>query len=141
MGHEGDRHTTERDELGARLDDLEQRLRSAGEKDVDPDERLVRVEAELRVRCINDKCWFPIPYLAKLCPFCKHPQPPVNPYDKDRDGMDDRWERKYGLNPMNRDDADQDPDRDGYTNLEEHGPVKDGSDSSNPRRSCIIAIP
>ena len=34
--------------------------------------------------------------------------------DVDRDGMDDNWEVRYGLNPANPADAGQDPDNDGY---------------------------
>ena len=39
--------------------------------------------------------------------------------DDDNDGMPDDWENQYGLNPMS-DDADQDPDNDGSTNLDEY---------------------
>ncbi len=55
--------------------------------------------------------------------------------DLDGDGMNDAWERKYGLNPNN--DADglmtanglTDPDGDGFTNKDEYNA------GSNPRRS------
>ncbi len=40
--------------------------------------------------------------------------------DTDRDGMPDAWERRYGLDPHNPADGIADPDRDGYTNLEEY---------------------
>ena len=30
--------------------------------------------------------------------------------DDDDDGMPDAWESKYGLDPLNKDDADDDPD-------------------------------
>ncbi len=39
--------------------------------------------------------------------------------DQDGDEMDDAWERRYGLDPTDRSDADLDPDNDGLTNLEE----------------------
>jgi V/A-type H+-transporting ATPase subunit K len=39
--------------------------------------------------------------------------------DNDSDNMADEWEDFVGLNASNPDDADQDPDNDGYTNLEE----------------------
>jgi len=45
---------------------------------------------------------------------------PGSPYpDTDRDGMDDRWELTHGFDPADPDDRNHDPDRDGYTNLEE----------------------
>jgi len=40
------------------------------------------------------------------------------PADTDRDGMPDAWEDAHGLNPENPQDGTQDPDGDGYTNLE-----------------------
>jgi chitodextrinase len=39
--------------------------------------------------------------------------------DDDNDGMPDDWEALHGLNPL-ADDAQGDPDGDGYTNLEEY---------------------
>lgn len=39
--------------------------------------------------------------------------------DDDNDGMSDTFETTHGLDPMNPADADQDPDGDGRTNLEE----------------------
>ncbi|MBI2438703.1 MAG: hypothetical protein HYV36_07830 [Lentisphaerae bacterium] len=77
--------------------------------------------AELRVGCV--KCGRPIPPDSGVCPFlnCGAQQPlaPVQgEKDSDLDGMSDKWELKYGLNP-NVDDASQDVDGDGFTNLEE----------------------
>ncbi len=43
----------------------------------------------------------------------------VLPVDDDHDGMADAWEREHGLDP-DRDDAGEDPDGDGYTNLVEY---------------------
>lgn len=41
------------------------------------------------------------------------------PYnDNDKDGMDDDWELKVGLDPQNKDDGAKDENGDGYTNLE-----------------------
>ena len=39
--------------------------------------------------------------------------------DSDHDGMPDGWEKKYRLDPKNPADGAQDPDADGYTNVEE----------------------
>ncbi|MCX6991811.1 MAG: hypothetical protein NT011_01575 [Kiritimatiellaeota bacterium] len=78
--------------------------------------------AELRVKCV--KCGRPIPVDADVCPFrnCGAQQPAVlkaKIKDSDFDGMPDEWELKHGLNP-NADDALQDDDADGFTNLEEY---------------------
>lgn len=40
------------------------------------------------------------------------------PLDRDNDGMPDHWEEKYGFE-LEYDDSSDDPDRDGYTNIEE----------------------
>jgi pectate lyase len=42
------------------------------------------------------------------------------PLDSDGDGMPDAWELQNGLNPNDPADGNQDPDRDGYSNLEEY---------------------
>ncbi|MCD6393124.1 MAG: pectate lyase [Planctomycetes bacterium] len=42
------------------------------------------------------------------------------PKDTDRDGMPDTWEMANNLDPNNPDDRNQDPNKDGYTNLEEY---------------------
>jgi hypothetical protein len=39
--------------------------------------------------------------------------------DDDNDGMPDWWETQHGLNPLNAGDADDDPDGDGVSNLQE----------------------
>ena len=39
--------------------------------------------------------------------------------DADRDGMSDLWEQQNGLNTNDPEDRNEDPDNDGYTNLEE----------------------
>ena len=85
--------------------------------------------AELRVRCV--KCSRPIPIDADVCPFrnCGAQQPAAlnaGKKDSDLDGIPDEWELKYALNP-NADDALQDADGDGFTNLEEYQAL------SNPR--------
>lgn len=50
------------------------------------------------------------------------------PSDRDRDGMPDPWERRYGLNPNDPSDVKADPDKDGYTNIEEY------LNGTNPRQ-------
>ncbi|MBR5623499.1 hypothetical protein IKW72_00615 [bacterium] len=40
--------------------------------------------------------------------------------DSDNDGMPNEWEQKYGLDWTNPADANEDPDKDGFTNLEEY---------------------
>ena len=40
--------------------------------------------------------------------------------DSDGDGIHDRWEIFYGLNPLDDADATQDADNDGFSNLEEY---------------------
>lgn len=43
------------------------------------------------------------------------------PYkDSDSDGIPDKWEIKYGLNPNNASDANSDINGDGYTNIEKY---------------------
>ena len=40
--------------------------------------------------------------------------------DTDQDGMPDEWETKSGLDPNNPEDRNEDPNGNGYTNLEEY---------------------
>ena len=40
--------------------------------------------------------------------------------DSDNDGMPDKWEEKYGLNPHDPSDSRGDADHDGFTNIEEY---------------------
>ena len=49
--------------------------------------------------------------------------------DDDDDGIPDRWEIQYGLNPSNSKDASQDKDIDGFTNREEYDA---DTDPTNP---------
>lgn len=49
--------------------------------------------------------------------------------DEDGDGIPGYFERLYGLNPFDPTDADDDPDGDGLTNLEEY---RHGTDPRNP---------
>ena len=50
-----------------------------------------------------------------------YPEYKGTPYkDSDGDGMPDKWERKYGLNPNDPSDANGDVNGDGYTNIEKY---------------------
>ncbi len=44
----------------------------------------------------------------------------AGPVDSDKDGMPDKWEKKYGLNPNDASDANGDLSGDGYTNIEKY---------------------
>jgi hypothetical protein len=48
-------------------------------------------------------------------------------WDKDNDGMNDTWEVKFGLDPLIN-DSTEDPDKDGYTNIEEYLAKTDPTD-------------
>ncbi len=58
--------------------------------------------------------------------------------DTDRDGMDDDWEFKYLLNMYDPSDRNEDPDGDGYTNIQEYmgndevDPYKVDMDDTDP---------
>lgn len=62
-----------------------------------------------------------------------HSVPP--PADADQDGMPDAWERRHGLNVGNPADGTADPDKDGYTNLEEYLNV------TNPKEFIDYTLP
>ena len=64
------------------------------------------------------------------------PWSPTLPPDDDHDGMGDGWERSHGLDPR-RDDGDRDPDRDGFTNLDEY---LLGTDPHDADRRCGCAL-
>ncbi|MFD2033845.1 polysaccharide lyase [Belliella marina] len=50
-----------------------------------------------------------------------YPEYKGNPYlDSDGDGIPDAWEKRYGLNPNDPSDANNDINGDGYTNLEKY---------------------
>ncbi len=78
---------------------------------------------ELRVSCID--CSRPIPYDAGTCGRCGAQQTKTNiSKDKDDDRMDDEWEIANKLNPLDADDAKADPDKDGFSNLDEFSYVE-----------------
>ncbi len=87
--------------------------------------------SEMRVACV--KCGRPIPYEALECPFCLAAQPVIIKdvdLDTDGDGLPDKHELAWGLNPQDPADAKGDLDADGFTNLEEHGAKTDPKDST-----------
>jgi hypothetical protein len=85
--------------------------------------------SERRVACVS--CRKPIPYDAAKCSFCGAVQPEMidaGELDSDGDGMPDDWEKLHGFNPISADDADQDADLDGFSNIEEY---RAGTDPKN----------
>ena len=90
-----------------------------------------------RVYCENgDKaakrkaCGLPIPFGSKVCPLCGAVQPEEVKVvlDGDKDGLPDEYEKKYGLDPKNPADVNEDKDGDGFTNMEEFVAKTDPSD-------------
>lgn len=82
--------------------------------------------SELRVSCVQ--CGKPIVFVATTCPFCGATQPErkdPTKVDTDGDGLPDVLEVKYGLNPLDPNDAARDADSDGFSNIEE---IQYGSD-------------
>ena len=78
------------------------------------------VVSELRVSCVE--CQKPIPYDAAVCQFCQAKQPAgISPdeVDTDGDGVPDKFEREYGMNPLDANDALVDSNNDNFTNKEE----------------------
>ncbi|HZO85106.1 MAG TPA: Amuc_1099 family pilus-like system protein, partial [Verrucomicrobiae bacterium] len=62
--------------------------------------------------------------------------------DTDLDGIPNSWELANGLNPNNEDDAEEDPDDDGFTNLQEYRAGTDPqSAQSHLRLGPIAAVP
>tara|TARA_R110002050_G_scaffold53118_2_gene120875 strand:- start:137395 stop:139095 length:1701 start_codon:yes stop_codon:yes gene_type:complete len=71
-----------------------------------------------------------------------YPEYKGTPYvDSDKDGMPDTYEKKYGLNPNDASDANEDKNKDGYTNIEDYingnnpKKCKDWTDLKNNKNS------
>ena len=81
-----------------------------------------------RIHCRH--CAMAIPFDAKSCVFCKGQQPEEVKVvlDADEDGLPDEWERKHGLSPANAADANEDADKDLFTNKEEFEAGTDPTD-------------
>ena len=96
--------------------------------------------SELRVSCVNIKCAKPIPDAAVICPFCGTKQPMFVPPDERStagDGIPDKWKNKYGLDIHDPRIANEDPDNDGFTNMEE---FRAATDPKDPKSHPDIAI-
>lgn len=78
-------------------------------------------------------CGMPIPLGSKECPLCGAIQPgevQANKADGDEDGLPDEWEKQYGLN-VAINDANEDLDKDGFTNMEEFLAKTNPADASS----------
>ncbi len=64
-------------------------------------------------------------------------QVPAQEPDSDNDGMPDSWEIENNLDPLT-DDAHEDPDEDGFTNLQEY---LAGTDPRNPNSFPSLSHP
>lgn len=72
-----------------------------------------------RVICINPSDRSLIPVGSKVCPYCGATQE-VQDRDSDGDGILDKVEGQFGLDPNNPRDALEDMDNDGFSNLSEY---------------------
>ncbi len=93
---------------------------------------------ERRVWCVG--CAKPVAYAAEVCPFCGEEQPDASGVvvsDTDGDGMPDVWERQYGFDPFDKNDAHGDADGDGFTNLEEY---LSGTDPRDPKSHSDVDV-
>lgn len=100
------------------------------------------VVPEPRVACID--CPVSIPFDAANCYRCgatnydKGDDPTV---DTDADGMEDKWEIRYGLDPNDSSDAKLDLDNDGFANLLERKYETDpADDKSFPPYEAWLAV-
>lgn len=63
----------------------------------------------------------------------------LTPADEDNDGMPDAWERQFALDPKNPNDAGEDRDHDGLTNLAEYQAGTDPTDARSLFRFITVA--
>jgi len=85
------------------------------------------------------QCFRIVPIELEKCPECGHSWGPTN--DDDRDGMPNDWEDKYDVTDRKVPDAKEDPDGDGYTNIEEyHGNSDPGDPKSIPKTLVIVEM-
>lgn len=103
---------------------------------------------EKRIWCARGACRAPIPFDSEVCPHCGTEQPTLRSLaaneatiDSDGDGMPDVWEKKYGLNLQDPEDAGLDMDGDGFTNLEEFIAGTDPTDAkSHPDMTGFLRV-
>jgi len=84
----------------------------------------------VRVICMNPADRTLIPKDAKICPYCGWEQT-VRDRDSDGDGIYDKLENTWGLNPNDPKDVLLDQDNDGFSTLVEFESGTDPSDSTN----------
>lgn len=100
------------------------------------DERIVKQVKTGEIFYAKDAEPYEMPYVKRRLPadsykqgIITHPQQvgglPIYksvaaPVDTDQDGMPDKWEKRYGLNPNDPTDANGDLSGDGYTNIEKY---------------------
>ena len=73
-----------------------------------------------------ERCGYIVPIMTKKCPACGY----LFEDDDDDDGMDNTWEDKYLCVDRYTPDANKDPDKDRFTNIEEY---LGGSDPCDPK--------
>ena len=100
---------------------------------------------ERRVACEEPSCGKPILADAKVCPFCgKEQQVKLaerEDLDSDGDGIPNKVELAWGLDPNNADDAKEDLDGDGFSNLEEYLAKTDPKDGkSHPALVNLLRV-
>jgi hypothetical protein len=85
---------------------------------------------EIRVMCINQDCRSLIPPDAEICVICGNVQT-IGPRDSDGDGISDRQELAWGMDPTDPNDVYLDQDDDGFPTVYEIENDTDPSDSSS----------
>ena len=98
-----------------------------------------------RILCSHPGCSLVVPPDAETCPD-GHEQPkenaePAEGLDTDGDGLPDAWEREHGLNPIDPEDAEKDPDGDHFSNREEFAAGTDpNSAKSHPELFRFLRV-